>query len=55
MRRLLPILLLLICGSAVWAQPARLLNEFLSDSTLKWASVGVDLRAVDGGRADSRA
>ena len=49
MRRLLPILLLLICGSAVWAQPARLLNEFLSDSTLKWASVGVDLRAVDGG------
>lgn len=50
MRRFLTLLfaLLFVLGKS-YAQPAQALYKFLNDTTLRWASVGVDVRSVESG------
>ena len=50
MRRFLTLLfaLFFVLGK-VYAQPSQALYKFLNDTTLRWASVGVDVRLVESG------
>lgn len=50
MCRFLLLFIALFLGGVVYAQPSEALRNLLADSTLRWASVGVDVRQVDGGR-----
>lgn len=49
MRRVLLLIVALLLCRAVVAQPSEALRALLADTTLRWASVGVDVRSVERG------